>query len=85
MVSHFIDAHSHWMLIEELVFLIYDCVTTMDREVTSFWNTKFNGAKALFLSNRYLVLLINVLGLIEFRQFTEQARCTLLPLKTSHC
>ena len=55
-----------------VVFLLYEYVITLDREVNSFWLGAPTGAYVLFLSNRYFNVAINVLGLIEFGHLSDQ-------------
>jgi hypothetical protein len=43
-----------------LVLLIYDHLTTLDREVERIWSTRFTAASLLFYLNRYLTLLLYV-------------------------
>ncbi|KAI0351841.1 hypothetical protein OH77DRAFT_1410310, partial [Trametes cingulata] len=44
-------------------FLTYEWLITLDREVALFWRRKLNGASVLFLTNRYLPLLVQVLNI----------------------
>ena len=62
-----------------LVFFLYEYLITLDREVGMIWKRGFSGATTLFLSNRYLMLLDIVFGLVEFGQFSDKvsARCAL--------
>ena len=56
------------------MFLVYEYIITADREVTLFWNGRMDGATVLFLSNRYLTLIVNMWNLVEFGQFTDEVR-----------
>lgn len=56
------------------VFLLYEYVITIDREVNAFWYRAPTGASILFLSNRYLSFVVNVLGLIEFGHLSDEVR-----------
>ncbi|RPD65617.1 hypothetical protein L226DRAFT_567174 [Lentinus tigrinus ALCF2SS1-7] len=49
-------------------FLIYEYLITLDREVGLFWKGKITraGGSALFLSNRYLPLVTQLLYLVEY-------------------
>ena len=42
---------------ERAAFVIYDYIITLGQEIEMFWMRKFTGATALFLLNRYLVVL----------------------------
>ncbi|KAI0365192.1 hypothetical protein BV20DRAFT_954792 [Pilatotrama ljubarskyi] len=46
-----------------LAFLAYEWLITLDREVALFWRRKLNGASVLFLTNRYLPMLVQVLNI----------------------
>ncbi|KAI0666894.1 hypothetical protein C8Q78DRAFT_983444 [Trametes maxima] len=46
-----------------LTLLCYEWLITFDREITLFWRRKFTGATALFLTNRYLPICIQILNL----------------------
>lgn len=48
------------------VFLLYDCIITLDREVRLFWTSKVNGASALFFMLKYGTVLYNVLSCVSF-------------------
>ena len=57
------------------VFLLYDDVITLGREVDMFWHSKLSGASALFFANRYITLLCNVLVLVEIGyHFSNEVR-----------
>ncbi|TFK85096.1 hypothetical protein K466DRAFT_588382 [Polyporus arcularius HHB13444] len=45
-----------------LAFLVYEYMVTFEREVNLFWNSKMTGAVALFLLNRYIVLVTSLLA-----------------------
>ena len=39
---------------------------TFDREVELFWKKKINGGAAIFLSNRYIPLITQLMYLVEY-------------------
>ncbi|EJF59671.1 hypothetical protein DICSQDRAFT_171848 [Dichomitus squalens LYAD-421 SS1] len=46
-----------------LTLFLYDCLVTIDSEVTLFWLPgRVNGAVSLFLVNRYFTLVAQILG-----------------------
>ena len=46
----------------DLAFVVYDSLLTFGSEVTFFWKPRqFNGATILFLLNRYLTLVVQIL------------------------
>ncbi|RPD78401.1 hypothetical protein L226DRAFT_291547 [Lentinus tigrinus ALCF2SS1-7] len=49
-----------------VVFLLYDCILTFDREVALFWTGRVNGATALFFAIKYGTVLYNVLSCVSF-------------------
>ena len=57
-VRHNADNH----ILAALVF--FEHLITIDREIDLFWKPKFSGAAALFLINRYLILVRSVFALI---------------------
>ena len=46
------------------VLIFYEHLITADREIDLFWKRKFSGAAALFLTNRYLILVYSALSLV---------------------
>ena len=48
------------------VLLFYDYILTLDKEVRLFWKRKISGASLLFLFNRYLTVLTQVLDVVQF-------------------
>ncbi|TFK85093.1 hypothetical protein K466DRAFT_552588 [Polyporus arcularius HHB13444] len=64
---------NNYCVVAASVFLLYEYVITIDREVNSFWHRAPTGASILFLSNRYLSFVVNVLGLIEFKQWSDES------------
>ena len=44
--------------------VIYEQFITFDQEVDLFWKRKFTGATALFLANRYLILVVNIYAML---------------------
>ncbi|KAI0764866.1 hypothetical protein C8Q74DRAFT_1174811, partial [Fomes fomentarius] len=42
-------------------FVVYEYIITFDREVSLFWRRRFTGATLLFLLNRYITLLTQLL------------------------
>ncbi|TBU39416.1 hypothetical protein BD309DRAFT_993785 [Dichomitus squalens] len=61
-------------------FIVYDYSITFDKEVEMFWqdmySKKLTGATALFLVNRYLVLILRIANLVGFVPMTDQ-KCAL--------
>ena len=47
-------------------FYIYEYIITLDREVELFWKKKVNGGAAIFLSNRYIPLITQLMYLVEY-------------------
>ncbi|KAI0730557.1 hypothetical protein C8Q76DRAFT_571710, partial [Earliella scabrosa] len=47
-------------------FIFWEHILTLDDEVELFWATNLTGAAVLFLSNRYIVLLMGVYVLCGF-------------------
>ncbi|KAI0794509.1 hypothetical protein C8Q74DRAFT_1365947 [Fomes fomentarius] len=62
---------NNYCIICSAVFFLYDYLITFDREVDSFWHGATSGATVLFLSNRYLNVSLNILGMVEFGQFSD--------------
>ena len=56
------------------MFLIYDYVITLGREVDAFWPAKLTGAYALFFVNRYVTLIWNMMGLAQLGKFSDEVR-----------
>ena len=48
------------------VLLFYDYMLTLDKEARLFWKRKISGASLLFLFNRYLTVLTQVLDVVQF-------------------
>ncbi|TFK85092.1 hypothetical protein K466DRAFT_601461 [Polyporus arcularius HHB13444] len=63
---------NNYCVVAGSVFLLYEYVITVDREVNAFWFGAPTGASILFLSNRYLNVVVNVLNLIEFGHFSDE-------------
>ncbi|RDX51239.1 hypothetical protein OH76DRAFT_1417318 [Lentinus brumalis] len=63
---------NNYCVIAASVFLLYEYVITVDREVNAFWFGAPTGASILFLSNRYLNLVVNTLNLVEFGHFSDE-------------
>ena len=49
----------HW-----LALVIYEHVTTIDKELSLIWHRKWTCATAIFLVNRYSLLLVNLSALV---------------------
>ncbi|KAI0704488.1 hypothetical protein C8T65DRAFT_696536 [Cerioporus squamosus] len=64
---------NNYCVVAASVFLLYEYVITIDREVNAFWYRAPTGASILFLSNRYLSFVVNVLGLIEFGHLSDES------------
>lgn len=47
-----------------LGFIAYEYAITFDQEVELFWKEKLTIASALFLANRYVALIYNVLNVL---------------------
>ena len=46
------------------VLIVFEHLITTDHEIDLFWKRKFSGAAALFLTNRYLILVYSALTLM---------------------
>ena len=46
------------------VLIFFEHLVTVDREIDLFWKHKFSIPAALFLTNRYLILVLSALGLV---------------------
>ncbi|KAJ3004077.1 hypothetical protein NUW54_g4981 [Trametes sanguinea] len=53
-------------------FLTYEYLITFDCEVGLFWRSKFTGASALFLTNRYWPLLVQVLNIASSARMSDK-------------
>ncbi|KAI0711168.1 hypothetical protein C8T65DRAFT_185592 [Cerioporus squamosus] len=60
--------------ISTCAFFIYEYFITFDREVELFWKGKMTGASIIFLLNRYLPLLTQLLYLTEYTTSTMSAK-----------
>ncbi|RDX51358.1 hypothetical protein OH76DRAFT_326784 [Lentinus brumalis] len=54
--------------------LSYDYLLTLDKEVELFWNWRSTGATALFMVNRYLVMILRLANLVGFMPMSDQVR-----------
>ncbi|KAI0628205.1 hypothetical protein C8Q77DRAFT_1068559 [Trametes polyzona] len=54
-----------------LTWLSYECLITLDREVSLVWQRKFTGASILFLTNRYIPILVNILNLTSDARMSD--------------
>ena len=54
--------------------VIYEQFITFDQEVDLFWTRKFTGATALFLANRYLILVVNIYAMLGALPWTDNVR-----------
>ena len=54
--------NAHTRVLPVLIF--FEHLITTDREIDLFWHHKFSGAAALFLTNRYLILVFSALFLV---------------------
>ncbi|KAH9913152.1 uncharacterized protein BXZ73DRAFT_82000 [Epithele typhae] len=52
--------------------LIFDYILTSGREIELFWKRRVSGATILFICNRYLSLVSQILTLISYRAFTDK-------------
>ena len=57
------------VLISALV--LYDYLISLDQEVNLFWKRKFTGATVLFLLNKYLLVLSNILSLASTERSSD--------------
>ncbi|KAH9913155.1 uncharacterized protein BXZ73DRAFT_107035 [Epithele typhae] len=54
------------------VILIFDYLLTFGREVNFFWNRRVSGSTVLFILNRYLALIFQILSFLGFHPFSDQ-------------
>ncbi|RPD57175.1 hypothetical protein L227DRAFT_578088 [Lentinus tigrinus ALCF2SS1-6] len=54
--------------------LLYDYLLTIDKEIKLFWSWKSTGATALFMVNRYLVIILRLANLAGFVPMSDQVR-----------
>ena len=47
------------------VLIFFEHIITVDREIDLFWKHKFSVPAALFLTNRYLILVYSALNLVN--------------------
>ena len=47
------------------VLVFFEHLITADREIDLFWKHKFSVPAALFLTNRYLILVLSTLSLVD--------------------
>ena len=67
------------------VFLVYDHLLTFDREVELFWKRKFTGATALFLLNRYILVLDYIFNIATIERSSEIVSGYQPPFGTEVC
>ncbi|TFK86468.1 hypothetical protein K466DRAFT_492731, partial [Polyporus arcularius HHB13444] len=65
------------------VLLSYDYLLTLDKEVELFWNWPSTGATALFMVNRYLVMIIRIASLVGFMPMSDQVRLCAIAAKVA--
>ncbi|RDX41771.1 hypothetical protein OH76DRAFT_1422926 [Lentinus brumalis] len=54
------------------VLFIYDTFLTFDREVAYFWTAKrISGAALLFFANKWISMMVYVMGLVEYASFSS--------------
>ena len=46
------------------VLIVFEHLITTDREIDLFWKHNFSGAAAIFLTNRYLILVNSAIRLV---------------------
>lgn len=63
---------------------LWDYFATLDREVGYVWGQKLSAASILFISNRYVNLLITILELIEQAPFQTPEVCGLTVSRRTH-
>ena len=52
---------------------MYDYIITFGQEIELFWTMNITGATILFVANRYITLLFDIMGLVEpFGKFSDQ-------------
>ncbi|KAI0628911.1 hypothetical protein C8Q77DRAFT_1067287 [Trametes polyzona] len=62
-----------------LTLLFYEYVITLDREVNLFWTRKFTGATALFLANRYIPLLLQIVDMCGYATMSDKVIMQYVP------
>ncbi|EIW61102.1 uncharacterized protein TRAVEDRAFT_46325 [Trametes versicolor FP-101664 SS1] len=55
-----------------LTLLFFEYATTLDREVNLFWKRKFTGATTLFLTNRYIPLLLHAVDMCGYAPMSDK-------------
>lgn len=60
--------------------LFFEYAITLDREVNLFWKRKFTGATTLFLANRYIPLLLQVVDMCGYAQMSDKVSIVALQL-----
>ncbi len=60
-----------------IALLSYDYLLTLHKEVELFWNWRWTGATALFMVNRYLVMIIRLVNLVGFMPMSNQVRLSM--------
>ncbi|KAI0704487.1 hypothetical protein C8T65DRAFT_741045 [Cerioporus squamosus] len=71
---------NNYCVVAASVFLLYEYVITVDREVDAFWYGAPTGASILFLSNRYLSFVVNTLNLVEFGHLSDEVSIDVIVL-----
>ncbi len=55
-----------------IAFIFYEYIITFTEEVELFWRRGSSGATFLFMTNRYLVLAINIVSISGFASLSEK-------------
>ncbi|KAH9906593.1 uncharacterized protein BXZ73DRAFT_110455 [Epithele typhae] len=63
-----------YIILAAAVMIIFDYLLTFSREVEFFWKRRVSGATILFITNRYLLLLDQLLSLVQSRGFSDEVR-----------
>ena len=64
-----------------LAWFVYEYMITLEHEINLYWKAKLTGGSVLFLSNRYIQLLLAVLPMVTYAPpdlFTLKVELTLL-------
>ncbi|RPD53394.1 hypothetical protein L226DRAFT_617444 [Lentinus tigrinus ALCF2SS1-7] len=64
---------NNYCVLAASVFLLYEYIITIDREVNLFWQGASIWVSALFLSNRYISFVNNALAVIEFAHISDES------------
>ncbi len=77
---HFKLNHVTLTLLLRVVLFLYDTFLTFDQEVVYFWTTKrISGASLLFFANKWISMMVYVMGLVQFASFPSDKVSSLSP------